>query len=433
MPHRTFAACAVIAGGLILASCGARPVAYGVVLWGERTGAPQTGSLVAVLQESAVGSSVLVAVPGETRPREYLPGRLRVFKRRADATAFAASYASSVGSWAVVIKEDAPPLPIRETAAPDARPVYRLQYGQVVKVVSRSPDRVEVKPYTDYWYEVATEDGFTGWCFGHFLKSFTTTEDPGVEARRILSQDETLSRIMGTTWRPAWFLDMIAKGTIDLTMFREDVGLFPSPDEKLMRLVLPLSTFEFRYTGDPVKAGAASYTFTGTDLRIDVLDDQRIDVSYHYKNQLKTDLYVSVKDDIAQVIAAEQQRRSDLYAGLLRKGATLRSDAYGTIRLQPDMRFSWQGFSKLVPALIGPDAKGAGTVDFSLHVDKDIASRFDGVITFVFDEYPKAGVSFLYTTAAGGLRFTSLGRDSVRDLYVTQPSQTPVVIFFSQS
>ena len=431
MPHRTLAACVAAACGLLLAACGARPVAYGVVLWGETSGAPRTGSLVSILQNSTIGSSLLISVPGDSRPREYLRGRLRVFPRKSDATAFAAAYAPSVSSWAVVMKEDSPPLPLRESPAPDARPVYKLQYGQVVKVVSRSADKADVKPYTDYWYEVATEDGFTGWCFGHFLKTFTSA-DPATDAQHILSQDEVLARIMGTTWRPAWFLDMMARGAIDLTMFREDVGLFPSPEDKLMRLVLPLSTFEFHYTGDPQKVGAASYTFPGTDLRIDVLDDQRIDVSYHYKDQLKTDLYVTVKDDVAQVVAAEQQRRTDLYNGLLKNGAVLSSDAYGTIHLQPDMRFTWDGFSKLVPTLVRPDVKGRGTVDFSLHAAKGIASDFDGVITFIFDEYPKAGLSFLYKGAGGGLRFTSLGRDSVQDLFVTQPSQTPVVIFFRQ-
>jgi hypothetical protein len=433
MPHRTVAACVAVACGLLLASCGARPVAYGVVLWGEMSGSPQTGSIVSILQESSIGSSLLIGVPGESKPREYPRGRLCVFTRRDEAAAFAASYASRVGSWAVVVKEDSPPLPIRDSAAPDAKPLYKLQYGQLVKVVDRTAEKVDIKPYTDYWYEVATEDGYAGWCFGHFLKTFTSTADPAGDARRILSQDEVLARIMGTTWRPAWFLDMITTGAIDLTMFREDVGLFPSPEDKVMRMVLPLSTFEFHYTGDPQKAGAASYTFPGTDLRIDVIDDQRIDVSYHYKGQLKRDLYVAVKDDIAQVISAEQQRRSDLYDGLVKKGATLVSDAYGTIHLQPGMRFVWQGFSKLVPMLIRPDVKGRGTVDFPLRVGKDIASDFDGVITFVFDEYPKAGLSFLYKNAAGGLRFTSLGRDSIQDLFVTEPSQTPVVIFFSQS
>ena len=127
-----------------------------------------------------------------------------------------------------------------------------------------------------------------------------------------------------------------------------------------MKLVLPLSSFEFRYTGEPQKAGAASYTFPGTDLRIDVLDDERINVSWRYKDQLKTDQYVVVKDDVAQVVAAEQQRRDDIYAGLVKKGGTLSSSAYGTIRLLPGGRFSWEGFSKLVPSLIGPEREGEG-------------------------------------------------------------------------
>ncbi|MGA2976564.1 MAG: SH3 domain-containing protein [Spirochaetia bacterium] len=419
---------------LLLASCGARPVGYGVVLWGENAGEPRTGAVVAVLQESTINSSYLISLPGEKKPIEYTKGRVRFFKNRAEANGFASStYAAFLTSWAVVVKEDAPPLPIRSAASQDAKVVYRLQYKQMVKVVGRAAEQVTVDAYTDYWYEVVTEDGYAGFCFGHFLKSFSVTGDPAAEAQRILSQDENLARIMGTTWRPSWFLDMIEKGAIDLDMFREDVGLFPSPSDKLMKLVLPLSTFQFSYTGDPQKVGAQSYVFPGTDLRIDVLDEQRINVSYRYKDQPKTDMYVVMTADVAEIVAAEQQRRADLYDGLVKKGATLASSAYGTIRLGEGMRFSWDGFGKLVPSLIGPDAKGKGAVDFSLHVGKDLAGDYDGVITFLFDEYPKIGVSFLYKTAAAGLRFTSLSKDSVQDLFVTHPSMSPVVIFFSQS
>jgi len=42
-------------------------------------------------------------------------------------------------------------------------------------------------------------------------------------------------------------------------------------------------------------------------------------------------------------------------------------------------------------------------------------------------------VSFLYKAASGGLRFTSLGRDSLQDLFVTHPGLSAVVIFFTQS
>jgi len=385
MPSRSAAALLIALSGLILASCGARPVGWGVVLWGEASGAPKTGSIVGILQESAVGEASLISVPGERKPREYPLGRIRIFKRKAEASAFAASYAADAAAWAVVVKEDSPPLPVRDAPAQDAKVIYKLQYGQLVKVVSRSAEKSDVKPYNDYWYELATEDGFTGWCFGHFLKPFTAAADPAAEARKVLSQDDVLARIMGTTWRPAWFQDQVARGAIDLTMFREDVGFFPDPQDRVMRLVLPLSTFEFHYTGDPQKAGVASYTFPGTDLRVDVLDQERITVSYRYKDQPKTELYVTVKDDVAQIVAAEQARRTDLFGGLVRKGAALSSSAYGTIRLQPGMRFSWEGFTPLVPGLIGPDARGAGTVDFSLHVGKELASDFDGVITFVFD------------------------------------------------
>ena len=46
---------------------------------------------------------------------------------------------------------------------------------------------------------------------------------------------------------------------------------------------------------------------------------------------------------------------------------------------------------------------------------------------------PGRGLSFLYKLTAGGLRFTSLAKDSVQDLFVTHPSLSAVVIFFSQS
>jgi hypothetical protein len=248
-----------------------------------------------------------------------------------------------------------------------------------------------------------------------------------------MSQDEALDRIMGTTWRPDWFREMGAKGMIDLATFREDVGLFPSPSEKTMRLVLPLSSLEFPYT-EVQKLGASTYAFAGTDLRITVLDEERISVSYRLKDQLVSGVYAVMKDDVAEVIASEQKRRADLFDSLAGKGAVLSSSAYGTIRLEEGMRFSWQGFEKLVPSLIGPEAKGKGRVDFPLHVAGEIGGSFDGVITFVFDEYPDArGVSFLYKATDGGLRVTSLAKDSLSELLVTHPAMAPVVIFFRQS
>jgi hypothetical protein len=431
MLRRTIRGVLVTLPLVLLVSCGARPVGYGVVLWGEPEGEPRTGAVVPVLQESKINSTCLISV--DKKQVEYTGGRIRLFKKRAEAAAFATAYASQLYTWAVVVKEDSPPLPMRAEPNADAKVVYKLQYRQMVKVVSRSAAKASVKPYSDYWYELVTEDGFSGFCFGHFLKPYTTTADPQAEAQAILSQDETLARIMGTTWRPSWFLDMTGRGAVDLDMYREDVGFFPDPEAHVMRLVLPLSTFEFAYTGEPQKAGARSYTFPGTDLRVDVLDDERIAVSYRYKDQPKTDTYVVVSDDVAEVVAKEQLRRAELWADITAAGTVLASSAYGTIRLDEDMGFSWEGFGKLVPSLIPSEARGRGRIDLTLHVGKELAGSYDGAITFIFDEKPGAGVSFLYKKAGDGLRFTSLARDSLRDLFVTHPSMSPVVIFFNQS
>ena len=121
-PRRGLSPCSC---GLLLSSCGARAVGYGVVLWGETTGAPATGAVVAIVQESTIGSAVLIAVPGERKPREYPAGRIRSFRKKSEAEAFAAVVRAEPRSWAVVMKEDTPPLPVRDAA--DAGWEGRLQ------------------------------------------------------------------------------------------------------------------------------------------------------------------------------------------------------------------------------------------------------------------------------------------------------------------
>ncbi len=428
----------LVLAALALASCAGRGRGWGVVLWGaagpdDPSGLPATGAVVSVINESQINGTYLVVLPGKKTGAEMPRARVRVFPKRGEAAAFAAAYTAQAAEWGFSQKQDPPPLPIRESATPEARTVYKLKPGQIVKVVGRSAEKQAIKPYTDYWYEVVTEDGFGGWVFGHFLKVFTAEGDPSEEARRLAGQDPTLDRILGTTWRPDYFREMAATGRVDLSVFREDVGLFPSPSENMMRLQLPLSTFEFPYTGIE-KLGASSYAFTGTDLRVTVLDEERITVNYRIKDQPVSGLYAVMVDDIAELVEREQQRRRDLYAAFTRPGSTLASSAYGTIRLTGEMRFSWQGFERLVPSVIGEKARGGGRVDFLLHLSRDLAGTYDGVISLLFDEYgEERAVHFLYKAAGDGVRLSAVSRDSVEGLEVVSPGFSPVVMFFSQS
>jgi hypothetical protein len=416
---------------LALCSCGPRAIAWGLVLWGDLTGPFATGAVVAITRDSQISDTYLVAVKGERESREFPKGSVRRFARRTDAVAAAESLAPWQSTWAFSRKEDPPPLPIRETADAASKTVYRLRYGQLVKVVGRSADQVEVKPYTDYWYEVATEDGYVGWCFGHYLKVFTAEGEPAVEQERLLSEDDTLARILGTTWRPDYFRKMINDGRIDLASFREDVGLFPDPEKRTFRLVLTRETLEFPYQRIE-RSGTTTYAAVGSDLRITVLDEERISVAYRDGDQQAGGLYAALEEDVAEVIAGELQRRQDLFDRLRSAGTTLTSGSYGVIRLEAGMRFTWQGFERLVPSLIGAKAKGAGRVDFPYHVGKELAGQYDGVITLQFDD-GETVVSFLVKNAAGGVRLTSLGRDAFEELDAVRVGISPIVIFFSQS
>ena len=432
MTRRHLLAALAVLPALLLASCGVRAVGYGVVLWGVSDGAPPTGMVVPVIRESPVNSSYLISVQGQKQLSEIPMGRLRFFKKRADADTYARGYSAFLPSWALVMKLDGTPLPIRDSASQDGKLVYRLQPKQLIKVISRSAAPVTVPPYTDYWYEVATEDGSSGWTFGHYLKLFSVQGDPGSEADRLRNQDDNLDRLMSTVWRPGWFQDQIAAGAIDLTMFRDDVGLFPDPANKSVKLVLPLSTLEFHY--DSIQnVGPAAYNFLGADLRVSMMDQTTIEVQYHLKGQLVRAVYVDLDADVSQLVANEQKRRSDLFDGLVQHGATLTSSAYGTIRLQTGMRFTWEGFGRLVPTLIGPSAKGAGSVDFPLHVGRHLTGTYDGVITLTFDEYPQSPVNFLYKSTDNGLRLTSVAAGGIQDLIVNAEGISPVVIFFTVS
>jgi hypothetical protein len=433
---RAALACAATGLVFLLAGCGPRTIGYGVILWGEMTGPAATGAVVGIVKQADTDNTLIMAVPGERKPREYPAGRVRPFLRKADAAQFSSTYAASLHVWAFSQKLDPPPLPLRDQPRQEGRTVYRLKPGQLMKVVSRSAARETVKPYEDYWYEVVTEDGYAGFCFGHYLKVFETTEDPSVEAARIMSQDEVLDRLLGSTWRPDWFLDSIGNGAIDLSRFREDVGLFPMPTEKLFRLTAPQYSVDFKY--DHIeRAAAGTYVAVGTSLRITILGEDRISITYRYKDQEMGAIYVTVKDDVAEIITREQNRRQDVFSALAGRGAVLTSSAYGRIRLEDGMRFTWQGYERLVPVAIPRPAGARGRVDFAYHAARALAGEYDGVITFTFDpdsgsEGQAVSASFLYTLASGGVRFTSLGKESFAEPAAVRPGLSPLVIYFTQ-
>jgi hypothetical protein len=430
--RRLAAAAAGAALTLTLAACGGRAVGYGLVLWGDPVTSFTTGQVLAVAQESSIQETYLVRPEGSRELAEIPSWRVRLYKSREEARVAAEQYAAFRDTYGYSERDG---LPIREQAAPEARRVYKLREAQLVKIVSRGDLPVQVAGHDSYWYEVLTEDGARGFCFGAYLPVFTAAGDPKEEVERLRSRDPALETLVATPWRPEYFQEMVDNGRIDLLRFSPEFGLFIDEQAKSVRIVSQRSRQSFTYTSIE-NVGPNRYVFVGqqskAELRAQLQTPERLVVTFSRNDQLVSAVYIAFQDDIEAVIAAERQRRQELYDGFAARGRVLNSTAYGRITLQDGMRFLWENYGQLQELVFLKKVQGAGTVDFPYSLAASLTARYDGVISFRFREYgPEQDSTFLYRFASGGVRFESVSPGNIEDLEVVRSDSIPLVIYFS--
>ncbi len=412
----------------LLSACAPRLLGYGVVLWAPKEGGFQTGQTVRVAKESQLQGVYYLQAEGAKGLREISAARVRLFKERGEADAWGKEYADRVNQFAYAVKNS---LPVREKPDPEARKIYLLREGQLVKVVGRESRPQRVGAYENYWYEVLTDDGYIGYCFGQYLRPFLADGDPEAQAARLMSMDPALDRLLATVWRPEYFLDMIGSGRIDLVRFRPEMGLFPDPGTRTVRLVTPAYSLIFEYQ-QVEQVGTGRYVFTGTELRVSLSGDNRIVVSYPYKGRQVSAVYYEVKEDLDEVIARERNRRKSIYDGLTAGGRLLQSTSYGHIELQEDMRFRWNGLGSLASRISRRTAAESGVVDFPYYLSKELRGQYQGVITFRFDGDPEdGGTSFLYTLEDRGIRLVLLRPQDIVAGEAARTGLSPLILFFT--
>ena len=377
---------------LLAAACERAPRGYGVVLW-SGGGAPPAAAAVEVLEESSIEDRYVVrrAAPAGGRGEEPVPverWRVRVFPEPEPAAAYAARYAPFAVSFGYAARNG---LPVRVEASATADIVYKLRDGELIKVLDRSPQPERVGVYENFWYQVLTEGGVSGYTFGEFLPVFESRGDPYAEAARLQSEDATLDHVLATVWRPDEFRAMVVTGRYDLDRFRAEYGLFPDPEARVFRLVTGAGTREFAYeTIERIGEGRYLLRRGGAvgGLRLTVQSATRLAVSYSAAGRAVTRIFAALSRDVGELIAAERARRDQLYADLAERGARWRSTGYGTIDLGAERVYRWRGFGGLVPGLLPPGLPGTGRVDFRYEPGPELAGRYDQVITFLFDPPP---------------------------------------------
>lgn len=402
------------------------------MLWSADEDAVPTGSLVDVYQESRINDTYEIAVEGSSETMEMAQWRI-AFSR--DQAAVASLVAANEPVDQLFARSQRTPLPVRAEKSnhPSVRIVYRLQEGEVMKVLERDAEPTNLSGLEARWYRVLTEGGIEGWVFGYYLDVFDLVDGPQESQRVAGAADPLLEALTSGVWRPVHFRDMMRSGAIDLSVFGPAFGLFPNPEEKRFDLVLPTLTRSFVYDRI-ISGGFRRYEAEGTSLVFEIPNPEQMSIQFTHEGRQRSVFLERMDEDIEAIAQAERERRRERYLALRGEDESLTSSAYGTIRLGEDQTFRWTDYDRLVPRFVPAEAGSGGTVELSLHLAPELREAYDGVVSFRFDGTTRDQmVSFLYDLAGDGVRLVFVPPELVEEQIVTGEPRSPLVIFFSRS
>ena len=411
--------------GFILA-CGPRPVGYGVVFWSPEASEFITGDVVPIVKESQINDNYTL-FNRETKVEELYPRwRVLSFEKEQDALEYKADYAPWLASYAYSARRN---LPVREESNQEAQALAKLLENQVVKILSRNAEKSREGEYENYWYQVLTPDGIRGYSYGEYLVVFESDDDPVAMAQKLQARDSLLDSVLNRTWRPEYYQDMIGENRFDLSRFVPAYGFYPSSEENSLRIISEDGSLDFEYDGIR-KIGDGFYFFDGAEVRLRVMRTNRILISYSAEGKSVSEVFVHLTRDVSTIITEEKERRQALFDIFVDREFI--SQAYGKILFSEGMRFTWDGFEKLLPFLSNQAIRRVGRVGFPFYLGKALSQEYDGAIALYFETVVPSGEEravFLYRLAGTGVGFTLISPPD--KLTIAEKGVSPLVLFFS--
>jgi hypothetical protein len=105
---------------------------------------------------------------------------------------------------------------------------------------------------------------------------------------------------------------------------------------------------------------------------------------------------------------------------------------YGRIVLNRDHSFAWTGYTRLTPSVIPENTLSTGRLQFDTYISGDLAARYDGAVSFVFElrNGTAVPVRFLYRFTGDGLQLTWIPEELRRGVTIDEEPVSPTVLFF---
>jgi hypothetical protein len=425
-----------------VSSC-SRFLGYGVLLWSAEDPPVPSGTVLPVYIRSNIDHVWVVGTPKEYRSGENsidkfeIPlSKLQLAGSKKKALKAAEDFAPYALMYAETLQDH---LPIRENPDNNARLVYRLRQGEIIKILAPAKGVIAVgvtgSPLPGEWFRVLTEDGNTGYCFSYRLRLFEhsggpLSAAPGVEAAE---EDPDLEQLLSKKWSAESYGAMVNSGKINLEELSQRWGFEPGQETGLAHIKVENLDRSFSYTAiRPV--GNRTWSFEGSSLQMYLRSDTTLAVQFTENGgALKSLLFVALPSGVDDLIMQETARREGLFEVLYSRGPSFSSHNYGTLTFEENGRFAWTGYNILVPQLIPVSALEGGLVDMRLFLATSLRDRYNGAFTLRFDTVSRAAeaeLDFMYTLDNQGFRIEYVPPSGKDGITVVRRASSPMVIYF---
>ncbi|MBO7430189.1 MAG: SH3 domain-containing protein [Spirochaetia bacterium] len=320
--------------------------------------------------------------------------------------------------------------PVRETADVQSSRVYILREGQVVKIISRGKDKVQLgERLSGYWYKIITDDGIIGYCFDRNLTIYM--DDGKGNSTRTVDITMFTDRFFGSQWYPVEYREEMEEDYPDLAILRDGRCLWGNPDKKEVYLRDGKKEIRFKFT-EVKQQSHNRIIFIGSSVDVTFYPDGRLFVRYSDDGVDRSEFFTTLDTPLQDYIAEQNRQKSNEYNLLLQRVQYYESLENGRLQFDSDGNFIWTDRYDAVADFIPPANGDRGIVDNHRYVSEKLkkARGYDGVITMTFSRTAKE-MSFIFKRLTNGdLQLIYIPEDSFKGLVLTRvPDNTRLFVF----